>query len=95
MSEIAPKPGQGAGPVPGPKPGPASAPAPAPKPGPSSAPSPAAMPGAREVTPEAVREQVAAALSAPAPTPQERVAQFERAHEVLYEALGSSRREGK
>lgn len=53
------------------------------------------MPGAREVTPEDVREQVAAALSAPAPTPQERVAQFERAHEILYEALGSSRREGK
>lgn len=85
MSEVAPKPGQGAGPVPGPKPGPGS----------SSAPSPAAMPGAREVTPEDVREQVAAALSAPAPTPQERVAQFERAHEILYEALGSSRREGK
>ena len=83
MSEIAPKPGQGqrSGPVPGPKPG--------------SAPSPAAMPGAREVTPEAVREQVAAALSAPAPTSQERVAQFERAHEILYEALGSSRREGQ
>ena len=53
------------------------------------------MPGAREVTPEDVREQVEAALSAPAPTPQERVAQFERAHEILYEALGSSRREGK
>ncbi len=83
MSEVAPKPGQGqgAGPVPGPKPG--------------FAPSPAAMPGAREVTPEDVRDQVAAALSAPAPTPQERVAQFERAHEILYEALGSSRREGK
>ena len=85
MSEDAPKPGQGqgAGPVPGPKPGPAAAP------------SPAAMPGAREVSPEDVREQVAAALSGPAPTPQERVAQFERAHEILYEALGSSRREGK
>lgn len=87
MSEIAPKPGLGprqeSGPVPGLKPGS------------SAAPSPAAMPGAREVTPEAVREQVAAALSAPAPTPQERVAQFERAHEILYEALGSSRREGK
>lgn len=83
MSELAPKPGLGqeSDPVPGLKPGPA--------------PSPAAMPGAREVTPEAVREQVAAALSAPAPTPQERVAQFERAHEILYEALGSSRREGK
>ncbi|WP_048758481.1 hypothetical protein [Corynebacterium vitaeruminis] len=93
MSEVAPKPGQGqgAGPVPGPKPGFASAT----KPGPSAAPSPAAMPGAREVTPEDVRDQVAAALSAPAPTPQERVAQFERAHEILYEALGSSRREGK
>ncbi len=89
MSEVAPKPGQGqgSGPVPGPKPGSASVPSPAPN--------PAAMPGAREVTPEDVREQVAAALSAPAPTPQERVAQFERAHEVLYEALGSSRREGK
>lgn len=91
MSEVAPKPGQGlgqgAGPVPGPKPGPASVPSPAP--------SPAAIPGAREVTPEDVRGQVAAALSAPAPTPQERVAQFERAHEILYEALGSSRREGK
>lgn len=81
MSEVAPKPGQGAGPVPGQGAGPA--------------PSPAAMPGAREVSPEDVREQVAAALSAPAPTPQERVAQFERAHEILYEALGSSRREGK
>jgi hypothetical protein len=71
--------------TPGPKPGP--------KPGP--APSPAAMPGAREITPEMVRSQVEEALSAPAPTPQERVAQFERAHEILYEALGSSRREGK
>lgn len=93
MSEVAPKPGQGqgAGPVPGPKPGLA----PATTPGPSAVPSPAAMPGAREVTPEDVRGQVAAALSAPAPTPQERVAQFEQAHEILYEALGSSRREGK
>ena len=55
MSEVAPKPGQGqgSGPVPGPKPGPASVPNPAP--------SPAAMPGAREVTPEDVREQLAAA----------------------------------
>lgn len=69
--------------------------APNPGPKPSPAPSPAAMPGAREVTPEDVRDQVAVALSAPAPTPQERVAQFERAHEILYEALGSSRREGK
>lgn len=85
MSEVAPKPGQGQGRGPGPVPGPK----------PRPAPSPAAMPGAREVTPEDVREQVAAALSAPAPTPQERVAQFERAHEILYEALGSSRREGK
>lgn len=53
------------------------------------------MPGAREITPEMVRSQVEEALSAPAPTPQERVAQFERAHEILYEALGPSRREGK
>lgn len=61
----------------------------------SSAPSPAAMPGAREVTPEDVRARVAEVLGQPAPSPQERVGQFEAAHEILYEALGWSRREGK
>ncbi|ALA68532.1 hypothetical protein [Corynebacterium lactis] len=61
------------------------------KPGPT----PAAMPGASQVSPEDVRAAVAEALGQPAPTPQDRVAQFERAHEILDEALSSARRGGK
>nr|WP_240394098.1 hypothetical protein [Corynebacterium lactis] len=68
-----------------------------PKPGgmPSPVPSPAAMPGAKTVDPEEVRAAVADVLSQPAPTPADRVAQFERAHEILDEALSSARRGGK
>lgn len=58
-------------------------------------PSPAAMPGAQEVTPRSVRARISEVLAQPAATPQQQVDQFERAHEVLYEALGWSRKEGK